>query len=409
MSLKIQFDKDFYEKIAQEFGTPTYIYSEAILKRQCRRLKAAFSGMPVNFLYAIKANSNPHLVSTIVKEGFGLDTVSTEEVELGLRLGVQPKDIFYTENNITDQEALQALQENVYLNIGSSERFLWFCEHNPGGHCSIRLKPDIGDGHHKSVVTGGKESKFGIQLDLVEEILDVAKQRNVTISGIHIHIGSGIKDADSMLDAVKRLLKISHLFPDLQRINFGGGFPIPYKPNEPEFNLEELAEKLRPILEEEHQLRPNIVFFFEPGRLLTAQSGELLTRVMTVKQQGSKIFVGTDTGFNHLMRPAMYNAYHHVSNVTNKSSSTEVYTVSGNICESGDILAEERTMGITQSGDLLVLSDTGAYGMSMASQYNLRRFPAEVLVEESGKIKLIRRRKNLRESVDEFLKDTLYT
>lgn len=405
---KILFENQLYHQIVQEFGTPTYVYSEELIRSKCQTLVNLFKGWPLSVLYAIKANDNPHLLTIINSEGLGYDTVSSEEVELALTIGAKGEDIFYTENNMTDEEMHLAVDKGVFLNIGSMDRFRAFCRDYPGHSCSIRLKPDIGAGHHSRVTTGGKESKFGIQLDLVPALLDLAGQSNVKVEGLHIHIGSGISQPESLIDAVQRLLQVSRQFPDVRRLNFGGGIPIPYRSSDEVFSMEHFSDLLKPIMQKELKERPELRFFMEPGRWVIAEAGALLTRVMSVKQQGETTFVGTDTGFNHLMRPAMYNSFHEIVNLSSHDGAEMEYTVSGNICESGDIIAEKRRLTATQTGDLLHICDAGAYGMTMASEYNRRRLPAEVLVRTDGSYQLIRRRRTPQESIHRFLEDTLF-
>ena len=409
-STKLFTSSTHLESLATEFGTPLYVYDETIIKSRCKQLKQAFVDVPVDWMYAVKANDNPHILKIIQQAGFGFDTVSFEEVLLSLRVGQSADQIFYTENNITDHEMKAAAHEGVTLNIGSFSRLEQFVKSGLAQECTIRVNPQIGDGHHAKVDTGNKDSKFGIRLDLIPDAVSMAAKYGVKITGLHIHIGSGIQKPENLTNAMNVLIKIGHQLPDLRHINFGGGFPIPYRENELPFSIQEFVRKATPILKNEFDRRKgNIRFIFEPGRWIVAPAGLLLTRVNTVKDQGRVSFIGTDTGFNHLLRPALYEAYHAVVNVTK----TEIipstnYTIAGNICESGDILAEDRLLPETQIGDLLAICDTGAYGMTMASNYNRRALPAEVLIEANGRQKLIRQRESAQETVDRFLKETQF-
>lgn len=399
------------EELASTYGTPLYVYSSAIIRQRCQTLAAAFPGLPVSWLYAIKANDNPHILNLIREEGFGFDTVSYEEVLLSVKTGQQPDRIFYTENNMTDQEMLAAVQAGVILNIGSFSRLEQFARLPQTSECSIRVNPQIGDGHHAKVDTGNRDSKFGIRLDLIPEAVAMAASHGVKITGLHIHIGSGIQRPQNLTQAMKVLLDIGRALPDLQRINFGGGFPIPYREDEQPFSIQEFADTARPLLAEELDRRNGeLVYHFEPGRWIVAPAGLLLTHVNTVKDQGRITFLGTDTGFNHLLRPAMYESYHAVVNVTRATEpSVAEYTIAGNICETGDILAEDRSLPHTQSGDLLALCDAGAYGMTMASNYNRRSLPTEILIDDQGKDRLIRKREQADEIVDRFLRESFFT
>ncbi len=392
---------DALQSLAASHGTPLYVYDEARIRGRCRRLKAAFQNQPVQLLYAVKANDNPHILRIIKEEGFGFDTVSFEEALLGLAVGVKARDIFYTENNMTDEEMHEAIGSGVYLNIGSYSRLEAFCKAG-GQECSIRVNPAIGDGHHAKVDTGNRDSKFGIRLDLIPEAVAMAKKHHVRINGLHLHIGSGIKKPDNLIAAMKTLMSVGDSLPDLEKMNFGGGFPIPYHDGEAEFNIEQFAKKSAEIF-----AGRKLSYVFEPGRWIVGPAGLLLTTVNTVKDQGRITFLGTDTGFNHLLRPALYEAWHEVKNVSRSGASADqVYTIAGNICESGDILAEDRNLPKTDIGDLLALCDTGAYGMTMASGYNRRPLPAEVLIGEEGVARVVRPRKSARQTVNDFLTET---
>jgi diaminopimelate decarboxylase len=409
-SQKLIAPSSYLEELASSFGTPLYIYNSDIIRERCKTLQSAFQNLPVSWLYAVKANDNPHILDIIRAEGFGFDTVSFEEVLLALKVGQLPDKIFYTENNMTDDEMLAAVRENVVLNIGSFSRLEQFVKLNDVKTCSIRVNPQIGDGHHAKVDTGNRDSKFGIRLDLIPEAVSMAKDHGVKITGIHIHIGSGIQKPENLTNAMKVLLDIGKALPDLSVINFGGGFPVPYHEDASPFSIQSFVEMASPILKEEYNRRNgNIRFVFEPGRWIVAPAGVLLTRVNTVKDQGRITFLGTDTGFNHLLRPAMYEAYHAVVNVTKyQQNSTDVYTIAGNICETGDILAEDRKLPLTEQGDLLALCDAGAYGMTMASNYNRRSLPSEILIDNKGNDKLIRKRESAEQIVSRFLSETYY-
>lgn len=397
--------------IAEKYGTPTYVYDINTIKQRCLQLLAAFPDLPVHWLYAIKANDNPHILRVISELGFGFDTVSLEEVLLSKKIGQPGDKIFYTENNMTDSEMFAAIAQGVVLNIGSYSRLESFCRSGLGSECTIRVNPQIGDGHHAKVDTGNRDSKFGIRLDLIPQSVKMAAEHNVRITGIHIHIGSGIQKPENLTAAMKVLLSIGRQLPDLMHINFGGGFPIPYRPNDKQFSIEEFASDASDLLREEVDRREgNIRFYFEPGRWIVAPAGLLLTSVNTVKDQGRVKFIGTDTGFNHLLRPALYDAYHNVINVTGLDrNEREIYTIAGNICETGDILAEDRSLPETNIGDLLAICDSGAYGMTMASHYNRRTFPAEVIIQTDGSVRTIRSRETAEQIVDRFLRETDFT
>lgn len=398
------------EELATTYGTPLYVYNSDLIRKRCKTLQSAFKDVPVSWLYAVKANDNPHILKIILNEGFGFDTVSFEEALLALKVGQKPENIFYTENNMTDDEMKAAVKQKVVLNIGSFSRLEQLVKLDGVETCSIRVNPQIGDGHHAKVDTGNRDSKFGIRLDLIPRAVELAGENNVKITGLHIHIGSGIQKPENLTNAMKVLLDIGKALPDLRVINFGGGFPVPYYENAAPFSIQTFVEMATPILKKEFDRRNGqIRFVFEPGRWVVAPAGVLLTRVNTVKDQGRITFLGTDTGFNHLLRPALYEAYHAVVNITKSDlESDKIYTVAGNICETGDILAEDRKLPPTSEGDLLSICDAGAYGMTMASNYNRRSLPSEILIDESGNKKLIRKRESAEEIVSRFLTETYY-
>ena len=391
---------------ADAFGTPVYVYDEAKIVAQCRRLTDAFGELPINWLYAIKANDNPFIMDIIRSQGIGFDTVSYEEVLLCRKFTDDASEIFYTENSMSDWEMDAAIRDGVVLNIGSLDRLERFCQHPLAERCCIRINPAIGDGHHARVNTGDPESKFGIRIGLLSEAVEIARKHGKQIYGIHAHIGSGIKEPENLIAAMKVMLELSQEFPELEFINFGGGMPTPYHATDAPFDMQHFSELASPMLHKDLESRPEgFRYFFEPGRWFVAEAGFLLTRVHTVKDQIETTYLGTDTGMHHLMRPIIYDAYHRVYNLNSFNEAADHrYTISGNICESGDILAFDRMMPKSRVGDVLAIGDAGAYGMTMASQYNRRGLPAEVLLRRDGRMKLIRPAQKPNEVVEEHLR-----
>lgn len=392
------------------FKSPVYVYEEAKILRQCDRVLSSLKDLPVKWLYAIKANDNPFIIEAINKKGIGFDTVSLEEVILCQAFTDNPADIFYTENSMTDEEMERAVEAGVVLNIGALSRLEQYLKHPKTKECCIRINPAIGDGHHAKVNTGDPESKFGIRIGLLKDAVDLAAKYNKKITGIHAHIGSGIKEPENQIAAMKVMLELSEEFPDLRYINFGGGMPTPYRKSDREFDIERFAELARQLLTEDLKNRPDgFEYFFEPGRWFVAEAGYLVTSVTTVKNQVETVYLGTDTGMHHLVRPPLYDAWHGVVNLNKmEAPHDQLYTVAGNICESGDILAFDRLLPETEIGDVLAICDAGAYGMTMASQYNRRSLPAEVMITENGELKCIRPRLTADETVERFLKDCGY-
>lgn len=392
------------EKIVEQFGTPLYVYDLEIIQARIDELFATI-GIYQNtqFLYAIKANFNPHIVREIITRGCGIDAVSIDEVRLGLFCGAKAENILFTENNITDEEMQESMRLGVLLNIGSLSRLEKFGSTYPGSRVCVRFNPNVGAGSHATNITGGPDSKFGISTLQIEDILHIAKQYNLKIVGIHEHIGSGWLEIGEPLLALETILQIAQLFPDLEFVDVGGGFGVPYSPSQTRLDLKTLGEKMKSRFTNfcseygrEIQLR------FEPGRYIVAESGHLVTRVNTVKQSPEeKIFVGTDTGMNHLVRVAMYDAYHPIINVSNPEGQTKVYDIVGNICECADFFARDREMSEIREGDILDIQIAGAYGMAMASHYQFRDLPAEVLVDGEN-TRVIRRRETFEERIKIF-------
>lgn len=398
-------------QVARQLGTPCYVYNEAVIMRQSRIVLDTFENQPVKWLYAIKANDNPHILSLIQKSGIGFDTVSFEEVLLCRHFTDNPRQIFYTENSMSDAEMDAAIQMGVILNIGSLKRLERFCRHPEATECCVRINPAIGDGHHARVNTGDSESKFGIRIGQIEEAVALAKKYGKRIIGLHAHIGSGIKEPENLIAAMKVLIELSKEFSDLTFINFGGGMPTPYRSSEKPFDMAHFGRLASALFEADLKGRPEgFHYLFEPGRWFVAEAGFLLTKVQTIKDQLETRYLGTDTGMHHLMRPIIYDAWHDVVNLTKiEHTPDQLYTISGNICESGDILAFDRLLPEAEMDDVLAFCDAGAYGMTMASQYNRRALPAEALLKTDGTFQIIRPAQTAEETVAEFLDKCRFT
>lgn len=385
---------DALREAAERFGTPTYVYVEATVRERCRQLAAALDGLPTRLLYALKANPTPALLEIIADEGFGFDAVSLGEVALLRALGVAPDRILFTTTSTTDAELDAAAEAGVLLNLDDAERVDTFGARHPGSDVCVRFNPGWGAGHHRHVVTGGKEAKFGIPLGEAEAVAEAAARRGLRVVGVHQHVGSGIREAAELWPAVESLLGVVSFFPDLKFVDAGGGLGVPYRPDEdaldPASLRTDVAEPALARLAEAGL--DGVEVWFEPGRYLVAEAGALVTRVHTLKDTGDRVFAGTDSGFNHLLRPTLYGAYHALANLSNPTGPTRPYDVVGNICESGDLFAREREVQELRRGDLLAILDAGAYGTAMGSTYNLRPPPAEVVVREGGTLELVRPR-----------------
>lgn len=394
------------EELVKQFGSPLYVYDENIVKKRYAELKESLSELE-NFkiYYACKANTNLEIIKILKDQGAGMDVVSAGEAYACLKAGVKSEDIIFTGNNLTDDEIDFSVKNNILLNVGDLSALERFGKRHPNKDICVRINPDVGAGHHDHVITGGVESKFGIYFTEINEILEIAKKYNLRLKGIHQHIGSNILEVDKFLLAVDVLLKVAKDFPDLDFIDFGGGIGVPYKPNEERLNLKELnsmvAKRFNAFCQEYGK---KLTFVVEPGRFFVCESGYLLTTVNTVKSNPEYKYVGTDSGFNHLVRPTMYGSYHEIVNTSNVNGEKETVTVVGNICESGDIFARDRELPKITEGDILAILNAGAYGYSMASNYNIRPLPAEALVNNEN-AKLIRRR----ESYEELLRNQIFT
>ncbi len=395
--------EDHLTEIARDVGTPTYVYDEAIIRRQAERLRQMVAGLPTKLLYAVKANYHPALLRILRDEGFGFDVVSPGEAALVQDLGTPREDVLYSANNMSDGEMQEAVDRGLLLNIGELSRLERFGETYPGTAVCIRVNPNVGAGHHEHVITAGEDAKFGIAVDDISDIQRIADSHDLTVVGLHQHIGSGILDVDTLWRAMEVLLEAARSFDDLHFINFGGGLGIPYTPNDRPLDPGAVRSTIVPPLQayQNECARPPI-FWFEPGRYLVGECGVLLTTVTTLKETDARTFAGTDTGLNHLLRPALYDAYHGIYNLSNPEGTLEAYDVTGNICESGDLFARDRQIQEIREDDILTINDAGAYGMSMASYYNLRALPAEVLLSADGTYQTIRARRSTEELLTEL-------
>ena len=373
-------------RVAEEFGTPTYVYFERIIRERISTLRKYLEGIPFQLSYACKANGSLPVLRVMREENLGVDAVSPAELEVALRVGFQRDRILFSANNMTDQEMSEALDCDVLLNIGGLSRLERFGQTHPGARVSVRLNPQIGAGHHNHVITAGPASKFGIGVENIDEIQSIASRHGLRVVGLHQHIGSGILDTEILGKAISVMLDAALRFDQLRFINLGGGLGIPYRPNESALDFDAWHDKIVLPLKDFLEKHPSdqLTFVFEPGRFLVAESGSLLVRVNTIKKTPGQTFAGVDSGMGHLARPAIYGAYHEICNLTNPDGARAPYDVVGNICESADFFARDRLIQEIREGDLLCILDTGAYGMSMASMYNTRPLPSEVWIPASG-------------------------
>ncbi len=392
--------------LAARFGTPLYFYDAGIIRRQIDRVRRAFSNLPFRPFYAMKANGAMAILDLVRGAGFGCDAVSPGEIFIARQAGFTPDNIWFTCSNVSDDDLRSIGDERIIINVNSMseiDRILALDLPNP---VALRVNTDIGAGHHIDVVTAGGGVKFGIDVAEVESARMIVEDSGRRVVGLHAHIGSGIDSIAPLLESARRLLDLSTAFPNLRWLNFGGGISVPYEPGAVEFPIDEYGAELTRIADRLLRAR-DLTAILEPGRYLVAESGTLLARVTSRRMSGGQSWIGVDTGFNHLVRPSKYGAYHHIVNASNgspaslrqtfdPSAMTDEVVVAGNLCESGDVFTRTnggmtRRIVRTKVDDLLAFCDAGAYGFSMASVYNARLLPPEVMID-GGDVRLIRER-----------------
>ena len=380
--------------IAQEAKGPVYVYDAEKIKSQYQRLTKAFSGVnQLRLHYATKALSNISVLKYIQRLGAGLDTVSIQEVELGLVAGFDPSKIIYTPNGVSLNEIEQVAQKGVQINIDNLSILEQFGSKYPEIPVCIRINPHVMAGGNSNISVGHIDSKFGISIHQIPHLLRITKNTKMRINGIHMHTGSDILDIDVFLHATEILFDTAKNFKNLEFIDFGSGFKVPYKFGDIETNIEELGEKL--------SLKFNafceaygkeLTLAFEPGKFLVSEAGYFLTKVNVVKQTTSTVFAQVDSGFNHLIRPMLYGSHHEITNISNPEGRERFYSVVGYICET-DTFGSNRKISEISEGDILAFKNAGAYCQTMASNYNSRFRPAEVLWV-NNQAHLIRKQEN---------------
>lgn len=389
--------------IANKYGAPVYVYDADKIKSQYNRLSTAFSNVSnLKLNYAVKALSNISILRLMNSLGSGLDTVSIQEVELGLAAGFKASDIIFTPNGVSLEELEEAAQLGVQINIDNLSLLEQFGSKHPDIPVCIRINPHVMAGGNANISVGHIDSKFGISIHQIPHILRIVNLTNMNINGIHMHTGSDILDIDVFLYASEILFDTAKNFKDLDFIDFGSGFKVPYKEGDIETNIEELGNKLTTRFNEFcKEYGKELTLGFEPGKFLVSEAGKFLVKVNVVKQTTSTVFAQVDSGFNHLIRPMLYGAKHHISNISNPKGKDRFYSVVGYICET-DTFATNVKIAEIKEGDLLALDNAGAYCFSMASNYNSRFKPAEVLWYE-GQAHLIRER----ESMEDLLRNQI--
>lgn len=388
-------------EVCKEFGTPVYVYDADTIARQYKKLNTAFSSMKMRVKYACKALNNMTVLRYMKSLGAGLDAVSIQEAMLGINAGFDPKEIMFSPNGVSFDEIRKGVELGLTINIDNISILEQF-GHAYGNTvpCSIRLNPHIVAGGNAHIQTGHIDSKFGISVYQVRHISRVVAADNIRVTGLHMHTGSDILDAGVFLKGAEILFEAAADFKDLDFIDFGSGFKVPYKEDDVVTDMEELGKELSARFNSfcKNYGRP-LELWFEPGKFLVSEAGVFLVKVNIVKQTMATVFVGVDSGQNHLIRPMFYDAYHEIVNLSNPEGTKRVYTVVGYICET-DTFGWDRKLNEVREGDILAFKNAGAYGFTMSNNYNSRLRPAEVFIYK-GKAHLIRKH----ETFDDLLRN----
>lgn len=374
-------NKKYLLDLANKHGSPLYVYDTEIIASQYKRITDAFEKVgKLQLNYAVKALSNINILRFFKNLGAGLDTVSIQEVNLGLSVGVAPEKIIYTPNGVSLEEIENVAKKGVQINIDNLSILELFGQKHPEIPVCIRINPHIMAGGNSKISVGHIDSKFGISVHQVPHIKRVVENTGMHINGIHMHTGSDILDIDTFLRATEILFDVAEQFKTIDFIDFGSGFKVPYKEGDISTDIEQLglqlSERFNTFCED---FGKKVTLMFEPGKFLVSKAGYFLAKVNVVKQTTSTVFAGIDSGFNHLIRPMMYDSYHHISNISNPDGRDRFYSVVGYICET-DTFGSNRRISEISEGDILCFENAGAYCFSMASNYNSRYRPAEVMI-----------------------------
>jgi diaminopimelate decarboxylase len=379
-------------KAVEQFHTPLYVYDAQRIRDQYNKLVNAFGKSDVQVFYACKALTNVNVLKVLNALGSGVDCVSINEVKLALTAGVPSDKIIFTPNSVALEEYLEATELKVNINIDNLNLLESFGRHFGYTYpVIVRLNPHIMAGGNIKISTGHIDSKFGISVHQIDQIVEIKKSTGVLIKGLHLHTGSEIKDADVFIKGLELILGLSVHFPEMSIIDLGGGFKVPYKENEIGTDMQLLGEKMLETFETfKQKTGKSFKVWFEPGKYLVSECGYFLVKANILKQGPSRTFVGVNSGFNHLIRPMFYDAYHKISNISNPDGELKTYNVVGNICET-DTFAWDRELNEVRPNDILLFNNAGAYGFEMSSRFNSRARPAEVLADHH-ELKLIRKR-----------------
>ena len=392
-------NEEYLLQLAEKYDSPLYVYDTAIIASQYKRITDAFKSVHhIQLNYAVKALSNINILRYFNTLGAGLDTVSIQEVDLGIAAGVDPQKIIYTPNGVSLEEIENVAKKGVQINIDNLSILELFGQKHPEIPVCIRINPHVMAGGNSKISVGHIDSKFGISVHQVPHIKRVVKNTGMHINGIHMHTGSDILDIDTFLRATEILFDVAKQFTSINFIDFGSGFKVPYKEGDISTDIEQLGVQLSDRFNSFcKDFGKEVTLMFEPGKFLVSEAGYFLAKVNVVKQTTSTVFAGIDSGFNHLIRPMMYDSYHHITNISNPTGRDRYYSVVGYICET-DTFGSNRRISEISEGDILCFQNAGAYCFSMASNYNSRYRPAEVMIYENNDY-LIRKRETFEDLI----------
>ena len=399
-------------ELLEKFGSPLYVYNESILRQRCKEMMGLVKYPKYGVNYTPKANGNLALLQIIQSEGLDAEAMSPTEIHVDLMAGFTKEQIFYISNNVCEEEMRFAIEKGVLTSVDSLSQMDMYGRLNPGGRVAARINPGVGAGHHTKVITGGDETKFGINLQQLSEMKEILKKHSLTLVGLNHHIGSGFEDGAEYIAAAEVACETALQFDSLEFIDLGGGFYINYHKLDggERYDFSAVGKQIDDLITRFTQkYGREIVFKTELGRYIVAEAGVLLGQVNTVKYNGANKFIGTDLGMNVLVRPVMYDSWHDIEVYRRDGRPRpsdlrmEKATIVGNICESGDIIAKGRMLPQVEEGDVLGVLDAGAYGFSMCSNYNARLRPAEVLIRENGEVMLIRKRDTVEDLIGNFV------
>ncbi len=388
--------------LANQYGTPLYVYDEDTIIRNVQEILSSFNYPRTKVLYSIKANPNPYILQLLYTMGLGFEASSPGEALLAIKIGAEPSRVLFTGSSVSMDDLKIVVELGVEINIDSIYTARKLCRLNYTGSVGVRVNPLFGAGYHEYTITGGFRAKFGVLPSELADVIHELRKCGIQVKRLHSHIGSGIANPSLYIDLLKLLVGMARKIQEVEEIDIGGGFAVPYKQNDKRFPWRIFSKLLRETLEE--QKASNYIVTIEPGRYIVAESGILLAEVTDIKTRGNYLIVGVNTGINHIIRPALYNAYHEVL-LVDRLCEEEVVTadIVGNLCESSDIIAQDRQLPVPREGDIIAIMNTGAYGISMASNYNLRLLPAEIVVRSSGEPILTRRRQDFKQLLKDYM------